>query len=123
MSALPASRAGRDARRGLAIAAQAATTGDRECFYTAVSRTMQEYLAAKLGLPPGAIDADAVRRSGASADATDRIATFFATCEQVRFAPGAADGDMRGTLALAQEIIKRLEREQRRQRAEPVAAA
>ena len=31
--------------------------------------------------------------------------------EQVRFAPSSADGDMRGALAAAEDIVKRLEKE------------
>jgi tetratricopeptide (TPR) repeat protein len=42
-----------------------------------------------------------------------RLRDFFATCEQVRFAPAAGDGDMRGTLSLAQDVIKQLERNRR----------
>jgi hypothetical protein len=74
---------------------------------------MQEYLGAKLALPPGAIDAEAARRCGLPPDCVQSIAEFFATCEQIRFAPAAGDGDMRGTLALAQDIIRRLERQRR----------
>jgi tetratricopeptide (TPR) repeat protein len=107
------SRAGKEARRGLTTAAQALTRGDRQRFYDAVSRTMQEYLAAKLDLPPGGIDTQAVRTRGVPDDCAGRIADFFTTCEHVRFAPGADDGDMRGTLALAQDVIKRLERQRR----------
>lgn len=111
------SRAGKHARRGLAAAEQALAQGDRQRFYDAVSRTMQEYLAAKLDLPPGGIDLQAVRTRGVPPDCVQHIDQFFATCEQVRFAPGTGDGDMRGTLALAQEVVKRLERVRRLQTA------
>ncbi len=106
-------RAGKHARRGLAKAEQALARGDRHTFYDAVSRAMQEYLAAKLDLPPGGIDADAATGRDVSDESVQRIRTFFATCEQVRFAPGSGDGDMRGTLSLAQDLVKRLERERR----------
>ena len=106
-------RAGRHAKRALAAAESALAAGNRQQFYDAVSRTMQEYLAAKLDLPPGAIDADAVARRGVADECTQRVRDFLATCEQVRFAPGAGDGDMRGTLALAQDVIKQLERTRR----------
>ncbi len=106
-------RAGKHARRGLATAEQALARGDRHTFYDAVSRTMQEYLGAKLDLPPGSIDADAATGRGVSNESVQRIRTFFATCEQVRFAPGSGDGDMRGTLSLAQDLVRRLERERR----------
>jgi len=107
------SRAGKEARRGLATAEQALAHGDREAFYDALSRTMQAYLGAKLDLPPGGIDEEAVRVRGVPHDCVQQIAAFFTTCEQVRFAPGAGDGDMRGTLALARDVIERLERERR----------
>ncbi len=106
-------RAGKQAKRALNAAQSALAAGNRQQFYDAVSRTMQEYLAAKLGLPPGAIDADAVASSGVSAECAQRVRDFLATCEQVRFAPGAGDGDMRGTLALAQQVIQQLERTRR----------
>jgi tetratricopeptide (TPR) repeat protein len=106
-------RAGKHAKQALAAAERALAAGNRQQFYDALSRTMQEYLAAKLDLPPGAIDADAIAGRGVSAEVARRVRDFFTTCEQVRFAPGASDGDMRGTLALAQEVIKQLERTRR----------
>jgi hypothetical protein len=105
------SRAGKQARQGLAAAGKALANGESTAFYDAVSRTMQDYLAAKLDLPPGAIDADAVARRGAPAESVQHIAQFFATCEQIRFAPSSSDGDMRGVLTLAQQIVRRLERQ------------
>ena len=99
-------RAGKQAKQALAAAERALAASNREQFYDAVSRTMQEYLAAKLDLPPGGIDADAVASRGVPPECVQRIRDFFTTCEQVRFAPGAGDGDMRGTLALAQEVIR-----------------
>jgi tetratricopeptide (TPR) repeat protein len=114
-------RAGKQAKRALAAAEHALAAGNRQQFYDELSRTMQEYLAAKLALPPGAIDADAVAARGVSDECARHVRDFLATCEQVRFAPGASDGDMRGTLALAQEVIKQLERTQRS--APTVAAA
>ena len=114
-------RAGKHARRALAAAEHALAAGHREQFYDQLSRTMQEYLAAKLDLPPGAIDADAVAARGISGECAQRVRDFLTTCEQVRFAPGASDGDMRGTLRLAQDVIKQLERTRRS--APTVAAA
>jgi len=105
------SRAGRQARQGLAAAEKTLAKGESVAFYDVVSRTMQDYLAAKLDLPPGAINADAVARRGVPADSLQRIAEFLATCEQIRFAPSSSDGDMRGMLTLAQQIVRRLERQ------------
>jgi hypothetical protein len=116
-------RAGKRARDGLARATQALTHGDRQTFYDVVSRTMQEYLAAKLDLPPGGIDATAVTDRGVPDECVGHIRMFFATCEQIRFAPTSSDGDMRGTLSLAQDIVKRLERERRLASAEEARGA
>lgn len=107
------SRAGKAARRGLAAAAQALGNGNRAGFYDLVSRTMQEYLGAKLDLPPGGIDAQAVSRCGVSEEGLRSIRDFFTTCEHIRFAPSAGEGDMQGTLSLAQEIVRQLERQRR----------
>jgi tetratricopeptide (TPR) repeat protein len=105
------SRAGKQARQGLAAAEKALTKGGAAAFYDAVSRTMQEYLAAKLDLPPGGIDADAVARRGVAPDLVQDIGQFFTTCEHIRFSPSSSDGDMRGVLTLAQGIVRRLERQ------------
>jgi BatD DUF11 like domain len=105
------SRAGKQARHGFALAEKALASGRPAAFYDAVSRTMQEYLAAKLDLPPGAIDADAVARRGVAEDCAQRISELFIICEQVRFAPSSSNGDMRGALSLAQDIVRRLERQ------------
>jgi len=104
------SRAGKEARRGLAIAEKELTRGTPGAFYDAASRTMQEYLAAKLGLPPGAVDAAAITRCDLPTDCVQRITEFLTTCEQVRFAPSARKVDMHGALSLAREIIRRMER-------------
>jgi hypothetical protein len=105
------SRAGREAHQGFATAEKALAKGESTAFYDVVSRTMQEYLSAKLDLPPGAIDAAAAARRGVAAESVQDIAQFFATCEQIRFAPSSSDGDMRGVLALARQIVRRLERQ------------
>ena len=105
------SRAGKDARRGLAHAATALRAGERSRFYDTLDRTMREYLGAKLDLPPGAIDADAVAGRAIPPDCAESVRRFFEACEHVRFAPSAGVGDMQGALSLAQQILRRLERE------------
>jgi tetratricopeptide (TPR) repeat protein len=104
------SRAGKEARRSFALADKALRHDTPAAFYNLASRTMQEYLAAKLALPPGAIDAEAIARCGLPAECVQRIADFLATCEQVRFAPKASKGDMHGLLSQARDIIRQLER-------------
>jgi len=44
-------------------------------------------------------------------DCVDSVRRFFAACEHVRFAPSAGVGDMQGALTLAQQIVRRLERD------------
>jgi len=110
-------RAGKEARRGLATAAQALNGGQRAEFYEAMATTMREYLSAKLGLPIGAVDAEAVGRQGVANECVEQLGRFFASCEQARFAPAAAGDDMRSTLALAEEVVARIERDRRSVRA------
>jgi hypothetical protein len=104
-------QARRNARRGLALAEEALKRAEPGAFYDQLSRTIQSYLSDKLGLPPGAIDAAAAGKCGLSAESAERVRRLLDTCEQVRFAPSSADGDMRGALTAAEEIIRRLERE------------
>lgn len=104
-------QARRNARQGLALAEDALKRGEPGAFYDCLSRSMQTYLADKLGLPPGAIDADAIAASGISLDSAERLRRLFDACEQVRFAPASADGDMRGVLVQAKDLVGRLERE------------
>jgi hypothetical protein len=104
-------QARRNARRGLNLAEDALQRADPGAFYDELSRTLQTYLSDKLGLPPGAIDPAAIDASGVSADSAARLRDLFGVCEQVRFAPSSADGDMRGALAQAKDIIGRLEKE------------
>ena len=106
-------RAGKAARQGLMTAEQALAHNDSSTFYEALSRTLQEYLGAKLDLPPGRIEAEAVAACGVPTDCVPRIHTVLTTCEQVRFAPGTGSGDMQQHLTAVQEIITQLERQQR----------
>jgi tetratricopeptide (TPR) repeat protein len=114
-------RAGQKARRAMTGAREALQAGDRVAFYDAIARAVSDYLGAKLDLPPGSVTADTVgerlRAQGAfpqAAKIADDVHEFFVTCEQVRFAPGAAtDGDMKRTLERADAIVHALERERR----------
>ena len=105
-------RAGKEARQGLAQAEQALANSDPHAFYEMLSHTLQEYLAAKLDLPPGRIDAETIRACGLPAACEQRIHEVRTTCEQIRFAPGSGDGDRQTMLAAVQDIVKQLEREQ-----------
>jgi len=108
-------RAGRRARRALALAESARASGDRRAFYDQITRTVSEYLAAKLALPPGGVTAETVAArlddQRIPSAVADEVRDLFATCERVRFAPDAADeSDMQHTLARATGIIRSVER-------------
>jgi hypothetical protein len=115
--------AGKEARRGLHAAQAAIGSGDRGRFYDVVSRTMQDYLAAKLDLPPGAVGADVGVTQEISTEMRPRLRQFFDICEQMRFAPGEAGGDMQTALDLARELVQEFERRQRSLPADRVRAA
>ncbi len=105
-------QAGKEAQQGLAQAEQALAGSDSQVFYETLSHTLQEYLAAKLDLPPGRIDADAISGCGVPHDCEQRIHEIITKCEYVRFAPGSGDGDLQSMLAAVQDIVNQLEREQ-----------
>jgi tetratricopeptide (TPR) repeat protein len=106
-------RAGRMARESLAKAEQALLRQDRAAFYDAIFRTLQDYLAAKLDLPPGGIDANAAASRGLPDDVVQAIRQLLDSCEQARFAPVGEAADLQATLAAAQGVVKRLERDRR----------
>jgi hypothetical protein len=104
-------RAGKQARHGLRAAEQALAESDSAAFYALLSRTLQDYLAAKLDLPPGRIEPGTVATRGVAADCVRRIAEVMAVCEQARFAPGTAEGDGPSALRAVEDIVGKLERE------------
>ncbi len=104
-------QAGRQARHGLEAAERALGESDPATFYDLLSRAVQEYLVARLDLPPGRIEAGTVAERGVSADCVSRIAEILAACERVRFAPGTGAGDMRGVLRAARDLVRQLEKE------------
>ena len=112
-------RAGKQARHGLRAAEQTLAESDSAAFYALLSRTLQDYLAAKLDLPPGRIEPGTVAARGVAAGCVARVAEILAVCEQVRFAPGTAEGDGPGALRAVEDIVRQLERE----RPSPTAAA
>ena len=104
-------RAGKQARHGLRAAEQALAESDSAALYALLSRTLQDYLAAKLDLPPGRIEPGTVAARGVSADCVRRIAEVLSVCEQARFAPGTAEGDGPSALRAVEDIVGQLERE------------
>lgn len=106
-------RAGKTAQAGLRAAASALEQRDRIVFYDHLARTLRDYLAAKLDLPPGSVDADSAEARGIPGELAGRIRAVFVACEQARFAPATGDGDMRGALADVQEVVRQMERRRR----------
>jgi len=112
-------RAGREASAALIGAGQYLRDGEESRFDDALSRTLREYLAAKLDLPPGAVEADNVTRrlgsNGAAPQLTQQVEQVFATLERVRYAPSAASrAEREESLRLAQEIVAALEKQRYR---------
>jgi tetratricopeptide (TPR) repeat protein len=107
-------RAGAQARRALGEAKAALQAGETPRFYDALARSVHEYLAAKLGLSPGAVSADAVtdrlRVAGVASGVVDDAGTLLGLCERVRFAP-TGEADMAGALARAEALVRALERQ------------
>lgn len=112
------SRAGRAARSGLSAARAALAAGDRVRCYDGVARTMTEYLAAKLDLPPGSVSAERaaerLRAARVPDDLVRELQRLYDTCEAARFSPAAVrDGDAAQALAMAEAVVRACERERR----------
>ena len=107
-------RAGREARRAIAVARRKAASGETPAVYDGLARAVREYLSAKLDLPPGAIDAERVakRIGGRESPVVRHVDQFFHLIEQVSYAPKAdGAGDGRATVDLAARIVSDLERQ------------
>ena len=107
-------QAGREARRTLATLQRQPSGGAK--FYDDLASAVRSYLAAKLDLPPGAVDAaqvaERLSRNGTSSEVREQVRSFFDLVERVRYAPSAAAAPERETaLALARQIVDHLERE------------
>jgi tetratricopeptide (TPR) repeat protein len=80
----------------------------------AVATAMTVYLAAKLDLPPGAVERDRVlarlAAGGVADGARGDVERFFALAEQARYAAGRG-GDEGAAIDLAERIVAALERE------------
>jgi len=106
-------RAGREVGAALAEARRRLASGDDAGCDDALSRALRDYLAAKLDLPPGAVEAENVaRRLGSDAGATAaQVANVLGLLERVRYAPsGAARDERESALRQAEEIVAALEK-------------
>jgi tetratricopeptide (TPR) repeat protein len=113
-----ASRAGRDARAGIAAARQRLSAHDIPTFNDLIARTMSEYLQAKLDLSAGGVSGDAVaaRLAGRprARELADEVREFLGACERARYTPASASvADSERTLARATAIVDGLEKEKR----------
>ncbi len=106
-------KAGKVARDGLTGAEAALRANEGSGFLDAIARTIQEYLAAKLDLPVGSVDAESVRRRGVADGIVQRVAEVADTCERLRFAPGSGTADLQALLTAAHDIVDRLERQRK----------
>jgi len=101
--------------RGAGAAAQRALAAARGGGgIDAVATAMTAYLAAKLDLPPGAVERDRVlarlAAGGVADGARGDVERFFALAEQTRYAAGRG-GDEGAAIDLAERIVAALERE------------
>lgn len=105
-------QAGKEVRRRLA--GLRAASGP--AFYDGLSAALRGYLAAKLDLPPGAVETTRVVErlscSNGLVAAGEQVRDLFDLIERVRYAPGgAAEAEREQALGLATNLVDRLERE------------
>ncbi len=108
--------AGKQARQGLAKAERHLAQGEHQAFYATIARMLQAYMSAKLGLPPGGIESEALRRRGVSQACIQQIEVVRETCEHMRFAQGTTElmrEKSHETLSFVRTIIDQLERDHR----------
>jgi len=107
--------AGRTARAALTELQRRGDGDDR--FYDDLSSVMRAYLAAKLDLPPGAVDKSRVLDVLADGSAQPRhgavdgrrVAELFDLLERVHYAGSLPGGDRAATLTMARDVVKALE--------------
>ena len=106
-----ATRAGRAARTALGNAQAALDAGDTAAFHDRLAAALRDYLSAKLGLPPGAIDRERLHSAGIGDEMVERVTAVLAACEQVRFAPITGTADQRQLLDGTRTIVRDMERD------------
>ena len=103
-----ATRARGDARR--ALARVEACRDDAE-FFDGLAAAVREYLGAKLGLPPGAIERERLQAAGMGEAAIAKVDEVLEACAQARFARAASAADRRHLLELARTLVRDVERD------------
>lgn len=106
-------QAGREARRALTDLGR--TGPDARRFYDDLTGATYGYLGAKLDLPPGAVEparvAERLRAAGGAPELLQSVSAFFAIVERVRYAASPGEQDRAEALAVARDIVDRLERD------------
>lgn len=106
-------RAPRKAKKNLMRARRLLEAGERDKFFEAVFKTLQEYLGDKFHLPTAGITASVVEEElkprSVEKDVLDRIIECFANCDTARYAPSDIKKEqMLHMFSLLEEIIDKL---------------
>jgi tetratricopeptide (TPR) repeat protein len=106
-------RAARTARKAIAAVRRGASHGPAQAVYDGLAAAIREYLSAKLDLPVGAVDAErvAARLGATDLPVVGQVAEFLSLVERMRYAPGADGTQDRRAIALAEQIVRALERQ------------
>jgi len=87
----------RRAKQGLAIVKKLIDSGNKEKFYDATFKTIQEYLGNKLHLSSGAVTFETVQSELVSKNieqnTIDEIKVIFEECDMIRYASGDINQD------------------------------
>ncbi|MCG8670550.1 MAG: tetratricopeptide repeat protein [Pseudomonadales bacterium] len=107
-------QAGREARNQLRELAASSTNAG--AFHDRLSNTLRDYLAAKLDMPPGAIERQRVLarldRGDLDPELKKNIERFFELAERARYARGTESEQERSSaLQIAEQIVRGIERD------------
>jgi hypothetical protein len=105
----------REARRRFQLAAERLAGGDAKGFYDALENGLRQYFVSRLGVLPGDMDMASVDKAlmGARVDGKHAagMRDIFKAAEHARFAGmSAGESDMRTHLALAEDMVRAVER-------------
>jgi len=107
-------RAPKKARKNILKAQSYMNTKDKDKFYDAVFKTLQEYLGDKFHLPTAGITSEVVTElasRGVNQDILGKLKNCFLDCDTARYAPSSfAAEEMQKTFRLLEEIIDALTR-------------